>query len=247
MRIRNQAALLNLIKAHAEFSYGVSDAHCLIVAAALPFFAMLCFSTPPKTGLLLVLSLLLATSSTCAAGRRTRLQERRERLLSLDGFPLGGRTWALSEGELAGRISGIRPAAQIFRWGCACRPAQVPRDGVGEVPCLCAGLSLAALPGQPVAVTGTGAYRRFRPSRSPVRGIRPGLSRRQAVAATGLAAGLASGVLFSIAVVQTGPHKAFGIHAAVNLTASHLTASTPSTPSCYKHHYPHMLVGPCAS
>jgi hypothetical protein len=62
----------------------------------------------------LILSTLSAVDS--AVVRRARLQQRRERLLLVDGLrdPRFG-SWGIANGELAGRISGLRPAAQVFR------------------------------------------------------------------------------------------------------------------------------------
>jgi hypothetical protein len=68
--------------------------------------------------LVLLFLLLLSTLSLVdsVVVRRARLQQRRERLLLLDGLrdPRIGR-WGIGDGELAGRISGLRPAAQVLR------------------------------------------------------------------------------------------------------------------------------------
>ena len=74
--------------------------------------AMPNFAAKRERCLLLLVLLFLALSHV--TGLQTRLQRRRDRLRVLDR-QLGPRRWTLGEGELAARISGIRPAAQIFR------------------------------------------------------------------------------------------------------------------------------------
>lgn len=64
----------------------------------------------------MLLTLLLAGPIEAAVLRGSRLQQRRERLLLLDALRAGRGRWRPGDGELAGRISGLRPAAQVFRW-----------------------------------------------------------------------------------------------------------------------------------